>query len=135
LKNLDILAFDAFEYLEIKEFPTFEFESIDVLDSEPEIYDSNLESLADFILENTQKTIYLSLNIHVSKILLLEKLLKEREINVSRNEKGNNGVVINSSKTIEKYIEQKSKKGLQGSLLQIIVALSLIVSLIALLKK
>lgn len=42
---------------------------------------------------------------------------------------------LRPSKTIEKYIEQKSKKGLQGSLLQIIVALSLIVLLIALLKK
>lgn len=42
---------------------------------------------------------------------------------------------IRPSKIIERYAEQKSKKGLQGSLLQIITALSLLLAIIALIRK
>jgi hypothetical protein len=101
LKCLDLIAFDTFELNFRNNFPKFQFEYIDFLDNEPEVFNENIVSFADFIAENKESSIYISMNIHVSKILLLEKLLKEREINVSRNEKGNNGVVINSSKTIE----------------------------------
>jgi len=103
LKSLDLVAFDCFEYLQLSHFPYFNFEYIDFLDSEPEIYDSNIISFADFIAEQTS-SIYLSLNIHISKVLILEKLLKERGVNCSRKEKDSSepGVVINLSKTTEK---------------------------------
>jgi hypothetical protein len=81
-------------------FPKFQFEYLDFLDSEQEIFDENLIALADFISENEANSIYISLNIHVSKILQLEKLLKERNVDVSRKESASGGVVINSQKTI-----------------------------------
>jgi hypothetical protein len=105
LKCLDLIAFDTFELNFRNNFPKFQFEYIDFLDSEPEIFNENIVSFSDFIAENKESSIYISMNIHVSKILLLEKLLKEREVNVSRKEKGADepsGIVINLSKTTEK---------------------------------
>ena len=97
---MDIQAFDSFDYHELSVFPTFQFEYIDFLDNEPETFDSNMVCFADFIAENEDKSIYICLNINVSKVLVLEKLLKERNVDVSRKE--NARVVINLSKTIEK---------------------------------
>jgi hypothetical protein len=99
LKILDLIALDSFELNFKESFPKFQFEYIDFLDSEQEIFDENLIAFADFISENEAESIYISLNIHISKILTLEKLLKERNVNVSRKESAN-CVVINSQKTI-----------------------------------
>ena len=95
LKCLDLVAFDSFEYFEMKNELLFDFNYIDLID--PNLFDSNVESLVEFISENKDKSIYLSLNLHISKILQIEKLLKK--VNVSRS---GTGIVINSSKTIEK---------------------------------
>jgi len=108
LKCLELVAFDAFELNFINNFPTFQFEYIDFLDSEPEVFNENIISFADFIAENKTRSIYISMNIHISKILLLEKLLKERQINVSRKENGESNVIINLSKTTEKtFLKQR----------------------------
>ena len=107
LKILDLVAFDSFELNFKNNFPKIKFEYIDFLDPEPEIFSENLISFADFIASNESETIYISLNIHVSKIIELEKLLKERGVNVSRKENGSTGVVINSQKTIKSFLKQK----------------------------
>jgi hypothetical protein len=60
--------------------------------------------LADFIVQQTG-SVYLSLDIHVSKILALETQLKERGVNVSRTE--NSQVVINSAKGVRKSFLKK----------------------------
>ena len=99
LKSLDLISFDSFEYFEMKNELFFDFNYIDLLD--PNLFDSNVESLVEFISENKDKSIYLSLNLGISKILQIEKLLKDSSIYVSRKESFS-GVVINSSKTIEK---------------------------------
>jgi hypothetical protein len=100
LKCLDLVAFDSFEYNQIK-INEFNFNYIDLIDQDEELFESNVESFVDFISDLGDKNIYISLCISVPKIIQIEKALKERNINVSRKEK-ESGVVINASKTIEK---------------------------------
>jgi hypothetical protein len=94
LKMIDLVALDSFEYIEFTPLPTFDY--IDLLDNDEEIYLSNVESLVEFIDTNKDKKIYLSLELPLSKILYIEKLLPS----FSRKETG--GSVINSSKTLQK---------------------------------
>ena len=94
LKILDLVALDSFECIEFTPLPTFDY--IDLLDNDEEIYLSNVESLVEFIDTNKDKKIYLSLELPVSKILYIEKLLPS----FTRKETG--GSVINSSKTLQK---------------------------------
>jgi hypothetical protein len=93
LKALDIPAFDSFDFFKMGWYILPEFNYIDFLDTET-------DNLIDFIEENKDKRIYLSLSAGTSKILQVEKELKEREIHVSRKEESQ--IVINSSKTIKK---------------------------------
>jgi len=85
-----------FEYNEIKT-NVFSFNLIDVIDDDEEIYESNLESLTEFIKKEKGKKIYISMD-NISKLKQLEQLLIKENIAVSRKEC--EGVVINSSKTI-----------------------------------
>ena len=105
LKVIDLIAFDTFEFLQMKNESLFDksnFNYIDFLDPDPEIYEMNVESLVEFISENKESSIYLSLNLPTSKIIQIEEVLKDRNINVSRKETTCHGVVINASKTIAK---------------------------------
>jgi hypothetical protein len=101
LKSMDLVALEGFERYQLSEL-NYTFEYIDFLDSEPEIFESNKISFADFIHEQAgqNKKIYISLNTALSVVLEIEDLLKEREVNVSRKE--NTDVVLNIPKTIER---------------------------------
>ena len=96
LKVLDLVALDSFVCIELAPFPLFSFDYLDFLDNDEETYLSKVESLVEFIDTNKNKKIYLSLELPISKILHIEKLIPT----FSRKETG--GSVINSSKTIQK---------------------------------
>jgi hypothetical protein len=102
LHFFDLRAFDLYDFFEMKTFPTFEFNYIDLLDIET--YDSNVESLVEFISERSDKSIYLSFNMHSSKIKCIEQLLQQKGVPVSRKETSE-GVVIHSSKSIKLFLK------------------------------
>jgi hypothetical protein len=92
LKLLDIPAFDLFDYHKIAS-PKFEFQYIDLLDPE----NNYMDSFVDFIHENKNKRIYIS--IPSTLFIELEKKLKEK-VDVSRKE--TNNIVMSTSKVIQK---------------------------------
>jgi hypothetical protein len=100
LKILDLVAFDQFECFQMGKFPEFTINGIDLLDNDEETYDQNVESFVDFICENKDQSIYISLELPVAKILQIEKLLKQNDIDVSRKE--NKRIVLNSQKIIQR---------------------------------
>ena len=94
LKVLDIIAFDLFQVLELEQPVKFNFDYIDLIGE-------STECLIDFISENREQSIYMSLALPTSKILEIEKELKDIGVNVSRNESESN-IVLHSSKNIHK---------------------------------
>ena len=98
--KIHMLSYLKLNYdFELNEIKTnmFSFNLIDVIDDEDEIYESNLESLTEFIKKEKDKKIYISMD-NISKLKQLEQLILKENIAVSRKEC--EGIVINSSKTI-----------------------------------
>ena len=97
--------FDSYQYLltpliNIKSiFDNYSL--IDLLDPDEEEYSINEDSLVELIISlvSENKTIYLSLNLDISKLKSIENKLNGNNISTSRKENENSRIVINSSKT------------------------------------
>jgi len=96
LQNTQSLPCCSFKNLNISAF--------DLIDSEKEQFESNVESFVQMIPKN--KKVYISLNLSVQKLLYIESKLKENSsFEVFRKEQENNQgpfIVINSLKTTQK---------------------------------
>ena len=99
LKLLDIPPFDLFDYYQVKEPVSFDFQYIDLLDPE----NNYIDSFVEFIEENKSRSIYISVPSVI--FIELETKLKEK-VNVSRKETG--PIVMSTSKIIQKsFLKQK----------------------------
>ena len=114
--KIHILSYCSLDYTNINSLDSFtsfgnfnfNFSFIDILDSDPEIYESNKESLIDLIKDNGK--VYLSLNIPLEPLKEIERMIKENNIIITRKENELSDVVINSSKTTEKiFLKNKYK--------------------------
>jgi hypothetical protein len=77
----------------------------DLQDTDPETYQSNLESFIDMFQEFQDKRVYVSLNLSTNKLLEIESLLKN-DYTVFRKEQENteSHIVLNSCKTTRKCL-------------------------------
>jgi len=102
LNVLEISALINYSSYQFNKTFDFDFNLIDILDSDSDLNDSVLVEMINELLTNN-KTIYISLNLEINKILKFEKLLISHGIPVSKKELDlPHGVVLNSSKPIEK---------------------------------
>jgi hypothetical protein len=102
LNVLEISALINYSSYQFNKTFDFDFNLIDILDSDSDLNDSVLVEMINELLTNN-KTIYISLNLEINKILQFEKLLISHGIPVSKKELDlPHGVVLNSSKPIEK---------------------------------
>jgi hypothetical protein len=104
---LDIPAINSYKVYQFENHVSLNLEYLDLLDQDPEQYESNVESLVEtingFVEEN--KTVYLCLQLTIGKIKAIEQALIDNNIIVSRKEAFiPDGVVINASKTTEKTV-------------------------------
>jgi hypothetical protein len=103
LKSLELPILELFSLKKIYSpysFKNVNISGFDLIDPDPEIFKSNVESFVEMIPKN--KKVYISLNLSVNKIKYIESKLKENEFNVFRKENDTDDcVVINSSKTTE----------------------------------
>ena len=104
LKCLNLKSLDSFNFIENKNCLNLNISFIDILNPEPEIYESNKDLFIELVNELVcqDKKVYLSLNISLTCIKEIEKELLNLNLNVSRKENEDSDIVINSSKTTEK---------------------------------
>jgi hypothetical protein len=110
LKYLGMTALDSFYLHKTKELSFGEISYIDLVDSDEEIYQSNMNTFIECILEHValQKKVYISLHMGIDKIKDIERSIKEKGISITRKENESSSVVINSSKTTQKlFLQQK----------------------------
>ena len=110
LKYTQLPFLDNFDFYELPKRKDLSFITnslFDLVDPDQEIYESNLESFIEFVVQfkSEGKRVYISLNLCPAKLIEIESLLKNEGLSVSRKDSGDSGdsnVVINSCKTTEK---------------------------------
>jgi hypothetical protein len=103
LKPFQLSSLDTFETFRFDKNSFFDYSCIDIFDNDQEILDENIDALVDFLELEKNKKIYLSLNLPNNVLKRIESLIKDKDIEISRKEKGiSSGIVINSPKTTEK---------------------------------
>jgi len=124
-----IFSYSSLESLELNclnDIPRYEFTNkplinfknmfdhvslIDLLDRDPETYNSNEENFVDLVhnFVSEGKRVYLSLNMSLEKLKSIEAKIKTNGISISRKDNTESSVVINSSKTTRNTLFLKGK--------------------------
>jgi hypothetical protein len=118
LNYMDIACLEDIQRYEFINKPLINFKSmfdsvslIDLLDKDPETYESNESDFVDLVhnLVLEGKRVYMSLNMTLDKLKSIESQIKTKGVSISRKDNCESSVVINSSKTTRNNLFLKGK--------------------------